>query len=70
MIQATVHTGTFVRVFEERALRAQHLLHTRLKRLLFDQCWASYSNNVIYYSLLVINFKSNIVTLLITFWQQ
>ncbi len=34
------------------------------------QCWASYSNNVIYYSLLVTPFKSNIVNLLITFWQQ
>ncbi len=34
------------------------------------QCWASYSNNIIYYSLLVTPFKSNIVTLLITFWQQ
>ncbi len=34
------------------------------------QCWASYSNNVIYYALLVSPFKSNIVTLLITFWQQ
>ncbi len=34
------------------------------------QCWASYSTNVIYYSLLVTPFKSNIVTLLITFWQQ
>ncbi len=35
-----------------------------------DQCWASYSNNVIYYSLLVTPFKSNIATLLITLWQQ
>ncbi len=35
-----------------------------------QQCWASYSKNVIYYSLLVTPFKSNIVTLLITFWQQ
>ncbi len=35
-----------------------------------NQCWASYSKNVIYYSLLVTPFKSNIVTLLITFWQQ
>ncbi len=26
------------------------------------QCWASYSKNVIYYSLLVTPFKSNIVT--------
>ncbi len=31
------------------------------------QCWASYSKNVIYYSLLVTPFKCNIVTLLITF---
>ncbi len=30
------------------------------------QCWARYSNNVIYHSLLVTPFKSNIVT----FWQQ
>ncbi len=36
----------------------------------FEQCWASYSKNVIYYSLLVTRFKSNIVTLLVTFWQQ
>ncbi len=36
----------------------------------YSQCWASYSKNVIYYSLLVTTFKSNIVTLLITFWQQ
>ncbi len=35
-----------------------------------DQCWASYSKNVIYYSLLVTPFKSNIVTLLIIFWQE
>ncbi len=35
-----------------------------------DQCWASYLKNVIYYSLLVTPFKSNIVALLITFWQQ
>ncbi len=35
-----------------------------------SQCWASYSKNVIYYSLLVTPFKSNIVTLLVTFWQQ
>ncbi len=35
-----------------------------------DQCWASYSKNVIYYSLLVTPFKRNIVTLLITFCQQ
>ncbi len=35
-----------------------------------DQWWASYPNNVICYSLLVTPFKSNIVTLLITFWQQ
>ncbi len=35
-----------------------------------SQCWASYSKNVIYCSLLVTPFKSNIVTLLITFWQQ
>ncbi len=34
------------------------------------QCWASYSKNVVYYSLLVTPFKSTIVTLLITFWQQ
>ncbi len=35
--------------------------------LLYDnQCWASYSNNVIYYSLLVTPFKSNIVTLLLS----
>ncbi len=27
-----------------------------------DQCWVSYSKNVIYYSLLVTLFKSNIVT--------
>ncbi len=38
--------------------------------LLYKQCWASYSKNVIYYSLLVTPFKSNIVTLLITVWQQ
>ncbi len=29
------------------------------------QCWASYSKNVIYYSLLVTPFKSNIVTYLL-----
>lgn len=28
------------------------------------------TNNVIYYSLLATPFKSNVVTLLITFWQQ
>ncbi len=32
MIQATAHAGTFVRVFEERAVRAQYLLHGRLTR--------------------------------------
>ncbi len=32
MIQATAHAGTFVRVFEERALRAHCLLATRLTR--------------------------------------
>ncbi len=37
--------------------------------LWYWQCWASYSNNVIYYSLLVTPFKSNIVTFRITFWQ-
>ncbi len=41
-----------------------------LAQITAEQCWASYSNNVIYYSLLVTPFKSNIVTLLITFWQQ
>ncbi len=30
-----------------------------------DQCWASYSKNVIYYSLLVTPFKSNIVIMLL-----
>ncbi len=39
-------------------------------RITHNQCWASYSKNVIYYSLLVTPFESNIVTLLITFWQQ
>ncbi len=29
MIQATARADTFVRVFEERALRAQYLLHAR-----------------------------------------
>ncbi len=32
MIQATERAGTFVRVFEERALRAQYLLRARLTR--------------------------------------
>ncbi len=32
MIQATARAGTFVRVFEERALRAQCLLRARLTR--------------------------------------
>ncbi len=32
MIQATACAGTFVRVFEERALRAQYLLRARLTR--------------------------------------
>ncbi len=32
MIQATARAGTFVRVFKERALRAQYLLHARLTR--------------------------------------
>ncbi len=36
-----------------------------IKYLSVCQCWASYSNNVIYYSLLVTHFKSNIVTLLL-----
>ncbi len=30
--------------------------------VIVEQCWASYSKNVIYYSLLVTPFKSNIVT--------
>ncbi len=32
MIQATAHAGTFVHVFEERALQAQYLFHARLTR--------------------------------------
>ncbi len=32
MIQATARAGTFVCVFEERALRAQYLLRARLTR--------------------------------------
>ncbi len=32
MIQATARAGTFVHVFEERALRAQYLFRTRLTR--------------------------------------
>ncbi len=32
MIQATARGGTFVRVFEERALRAQYLFRARLTR--------------------------------------
>ncbi len=32
MIQATARAGTFVRVFEERALRAQYLFRARLTR--------------------------------------
>ncbi len=35
-------------------------------RMCDHQCWACYAKNVIYYSLLVTPFKSNIVTLLIT----
>ncbi len=32
MIQATVRAGTFVRVFEDRAVRAQYLFCARLTR--------------------------------------
>ncbi len=32
MLQATARAGTFVRVFEERALRAQYLFRARLTR--------------------------------------
>ncbi len=32
MTQNKVRTGTFVRVFEERALRAQNIFHARLTR--------------------------------------
>ncbi len=58
------------------SLRAQHrhrdtqTFAPYCKEVYESQCWASYSKNVIYYSLLVTPFKSNIVTLLITFWQQ
>ncbi len=46
------------------------LMHSWISLVTCKQCWASYSKNVIYYSLLVTTFKINIVTLLITFWQQ
>ncbi len=56
-------------VLAKTGLLAAHIVEVQDK-LGNWQCWASYSNNVIYYSLLVTPFKSNIVTLLITFWQQ